>query len=907
MPRLITRTRLRRFAGLGCAVAVAVLPGCAALGVGDVAEPTVSYVGDANLVSYEERGPRIGYAHGAENDVRPLLNAAPPRTVGQLAKADIWDLPLDAAVKLTLEHSEILRTVAPRGNVVGTGFQTAALANPDFAPSLFDPAIAQTGVLFGGRSVEAALADFDASFTSSLRFNRSETLGNNAFFGAGAGGFGGVGAGGPGLPGTATGAGAAGTGGTGAGGVSTPVGALVPGETATNTAAYQSQLAKTLATGGSVSAFSNVNYLNSDPAFGLFPSSYDTSVGLRFSQPLLAGSGVEYTRIAGPRNPGFSAITGVNQGVVIARINEDINLLDFERNVRDLVKSVEDAYWNLYNAYRQYDTRLTARNSALRTWRELEVARQVGGGDVVQLAQAKSQYFSQRSLADQALNQIYAAEAELRRVMALPVNDGRVIRPATEPVTAEFTPDWRASLTEALCHRPELRQQKYRVKSLELQLTAAKSLTQPTLNFTSQYQVNGFGDDLIADSDESSAFGTLGDGNQTGWQLGLELSAPIGFRQARLQVRNLEYRLTKARTVLAAQELDVSHQLADAFQQVALRHATATGFFNQIGAARERVRLLEEQFDEGIVTTDLVLRAQADLATAEGSYFAEVVAYNQAQALLQLSKGTLLDTFGVELAEGKWTPRAYQQALRRAWERSHALPADYQRTDPAPFAVPEDERPCPTFAPSLPINDYVPGPLPPPVPVPEPAAANPAALAAPEPAPAPVPVDDEPAETDAAPPADPERSPGDLVTPSELVPGLDDLDPRDLDVDDILKGLDLAPSEEENGTGPTASAAEAVRRARRARLLDGPRRAAVVSVPTPRPAPAAPINAVIPASAERPALSEGAPTRGDLGGGWKPLKRRAKAEPAEPAAEPAVVPVAAERPVTLGEWVGGEG
>ena len=886
MPRLTTRTCLRRFAGLGCGAAIAALPGCAALGVGDVAEPAVSYVGEADLVSYEERGPRISYAHGAENDVRPLLNAAPPRTVGQMAEADIWDLPLDAAVKLALEHSEILRTVAPRGNVVGTGFQTAALANPDFAPSLFDPAIAQTGVLFGGRSVEAALADFDASFTSSLRFNRSETLGNNAFFGAGAGGFGGgfgaPGAGGPGLPGTATG------GAVGGGDASTPVGALVPGETATNTAAYQSQLAKTLATGGSVSAFSNVNYLNSDPAFGLFPSSYDTSVGLRFSQPLLAGSGVEYTRIAGPRNPGFSAITGVNQGVVIARINEDINLLDFERNVRDLVKSVEDAYWNLYDAYRQYDTRLTARNSALRTWRELEVARQVGGGDVVQLAQAKSQYFSQRSLADQALNQIYAAEAELRRVMALPVNDGRVIRPATEPVTAEFTPDWRASLTEALCHRPELRQQKYRVKSLELQLTAAKSLTQPTLNFTSQYQVNGFGDDLIADSDESSAFGTLGDGNQTGWQLGLELSAPIGFRQARLQVRNLEYRLTKARAVLAAQELDVSHQLADAFQQVALRHATATGFFNQIGAARERVRLLEEQFDEGIVTTDLVLRAQADLATAEGSYFAEVVAYNQAQALLQLSKGTLLDTFGVELAEGKWTPRAYQQALRRAWERSHALPADYKRTDPAPFAVPEDERPCPAFAPAPPANDYVPGPLPPPVPVPAPAPERVPALAAPEPAPAPVPVDDEPAGPDAAPPADPERSPGDRVSPSDPVPGLDDLDPLDLDVDDILEGLDLAPPDGETGgeSGPTASAAEAVRHARRARLLNGPRRAAV-----------------IPASAERPAPSETAPSRGDLGGGWKPLKRRAPAEPAESA----VVPVAAERPVTLGEWVGGEG
>ena len=48
---------------------------------------------------------------------------------------------------------------------------------------------------------------------------------------------------------------------------------------------------------------------------------------------------------------------------------------------------------------------------------------------------------------------IGALEVSLRRMCGLSVNDGRVIRPADEPVTAEFVPDWNVSLAEALTRR----------------------------------------------------------------------------------------------------------------------------------------------------------------------------------------------------------------------------------------------------------------------------------------------------------------------------------------------------------------------------------------------------------------------------------------------------------------------
>ncbi len=433
--------------------------------------------------------------------------------------------------------------------------------------------------------------------------------------------------------------------------------------------------------------------------------------------------------------------------MLIAHINQDINLADFEINVRGLLKDVEDMYWNLYLAYRQYDVAIVARNSALRSSREAKARLDIGGVQgfrPADEAQAKDRYYETRAQVESALNDIYTSEAELRRLMGLPPNDGRVIRPSEEPTTAMLTPDWNASLADGLMFRTELRRQKWNIQSLQLQLVAARSLTRPQLNFVSNYQVNGFGDDLLSSDDDdgvtneglASGYETLLNGEQTGWNLGLQFSMPIGFRQAKTQVRNIELRLAKAREVLSAQELDVAHEVADAIQSVSFQYRNAETNFNRRAAAARRVQLFEQELEAGTVTLDDVLRAQASLATAESAYYTSLVQYNQSLSYLHLVKGTLLERDGVHLEEGSWTPKAYEQALRKAWQRSHAFENPLLKTVPAPFAIPDDSRqlispPDATTGPPLPAGTALDVPVPP-----APSAETPAPAAAAEPAPA---------------------------------------------------------------------------------------------------------------------------------------------------------------------------
>lgn len=620
---------------------------------------TVHYLGDADLNYYKDRASEVAYPVVCHETAEEVQVTQPPRTIESREHDELWDMTLQEALHIALKNSKIIKS-AGQYLSPGNGLYTNA-AN---TPSVYDPAIQETNVLFGGLGVEAALSSFDTNWAVSTLWGRNDQVQNGLFNGD--------------LGGTAT----------------------------SETAQFNTSLNKALASGGSLSLAHNWNYLGTNANTALFPSSYAGSLSAQYRQPLLAGAGTEVTRIAGPTNPAFGAITGVSQGVVIARINNDISITNFEASVRDLLRDVETTYWNLYLAYRNYDTTTIARNSALETWRVTKIKKDVGGAQGFrnwQEPQAKDRYYETKAQTETTLSNLYSAETQLRNLLQLPVNDGRVIRPIDEPVTARFSPDWHSSLTEALTERVELRRQKWNVKSLELQLIAANNLARPRLDFVGGYQVNGFGDSLTGSADGdgvstsgdlSSGYETMFQGDETGWSLGFEFSVPIGLRRNKTQVRNIELRLSKARKVLDAQEQEVASELATSFQEVARAYATAVSSFNRRNAAVERTNAQRVEWKSGANlggdgnSLDRYLRAQESLANAENAYFSSIVDYNQALLDLQYRKGTLLRHNSVQLLEGGWMPKAYEQALQRAWARSHAISGPDLEASPRDFAQP---------------------------------------------------------------------------------------------------------------------------------------------------------------------------------------------------------------------------
>ena len=190
--------------------------------------------------------------------------------------------------------------------------------------------------------------------------------------------------------------------------------------------------------------------------------------------------------------------------------------------------------------------------------------------------------------------------------------------------------------------------------------------------------------------------------------------------------------------------MEVAQELAVSFQNLAAAYQTAQSYFNRRVATERELALYQYQYEAGTTTLQFVLQAQSNLASAEQSYYTSLSNYQIAMMDLNYRKGSLLDYHNVTLAESDWTPAAYRDAVRDAWARAHAIPANFLRTEPpevqVPYAVPGAGAPlsgalppatsAATTQPTM-VPQPAPGQAPPPAP---PAMPSPAPVGVPSPA-----------------------------------------------------------------------------------------------------------------------------------------------------------------------------
>ncbi len=629
---------------------------------------------DGDLSHYVGAIQKIEYPDTCQEPLDEAAGASEPLTLTNPNFDEIWELSLEEAVRTALENGKVLRNLGGRFASFGgprpqTGEPPVSLLTaPQATPTVYDPAIVETDPF---RGVESALALFDAQLSSSLTWDRLNKP-QNIDLGVGS--------------------------------------AVFPRVLIGDTGNWRTGLTKRTATGATFGFANETIYDNNNspireqnpPASGnvVVPSTWTTNYDFTFNQPLLQGAGATYNRIAGPDF--FDNIYGRPnfRGVLLARVNADISLADFEAGVRNLVSDTEQSYWELYFAYRNLEARKAGRDSALEAWRKVHAlyVEQSRGGEADKEAQAREQYFFFRSEVEQALTDVYRSENRLRFMMGISPSDGRLIRPSDEPTTARISFDWQQALVEALSRSAELRKQKWVIKQRELELIAAKNLILPRLDLVGRWRFLGMGQELInqnynpyeaAAADPlqgSDAYSTLFSGQFQEWQAGAQFLMPLGFRRELATVRHHQLQLAKARAQLQDEELEVSHALVDAVRNVDTNFALAQTNFNRRVAAERQVEAVQAAYDANTVTLDQLLDAQRRRAEAESAYYRSLVDYNRSISQLHYRKGSLLEYNGVFLAEGPWPGKAYFDAHRRARQRDASLYLDYGHSRPGVFS-----------------------------------------------------------------------------------------------------------------------------------------------------------------------------------------------------------------------------
>ena len=612
-----------------------------------------SGVPDVSSDPYVQAATAIEYPDVGDFTESRALSTAEPVMLTSTDLPEYRDLTLEEAIRLGLAHSKILRDM---GGLV--------LRTPQGVDSTFDVALVETDPRFG---IEAALSEFDAQLSASVTYENNDRPLNNLL----------------------------------------QAGQLPFRQ---HTSSIQTQLLKRTAVGGEVFLRSIKDYDRNNGTANFAKAIWEPMIEAGFRQSLLRGAGVDVNRIAGG-----SRTPGIYNGVLIARTNTDVSIAEFEIGVRDYVSDVENAYWDLYFAYRDLDAKRDARDAALETWQRTRNALDSGRveGSASKEAQAREQYFRFEEDVQNALTGrltestrtyngsaggtfrrsggVHVAERRLRYLLDLPINEGVLLRPVDEPIEAPVVFDWGVSVSESLSNRTELRRQKWLIKQRELQLVAARNFLKPELDVVGQYRWRGFGRSLLDPDNGGPRFDdaatTLTSGDFQEWQLGLELNIPIGNRRAHAGVRNAEFRLARERALLKEQEHLIMRGLSDAYADVVRSYEVLQTVRDRYKAAEEQVEAFRVAVEADTEPFYQFLDAQRRSAQARSRYYEALVEYGLAIKNMHYEKGSLLEYAGIHVAEGSWSEEAHEDARQRLEGRvpvdHYFVPDQHVITDPS--------------------------------------------------------------------------------------------------------------------------------------------------------------------------------------------------------------------------------
>jgi outer membrane protein TolC len=242
----------------------------------------------------------------------------------------------------------------------------------------------------------------------------------------------------------------------------------------------------------------------------------------------------------------------------------------------------------------------------------------------------------------------------------VPINDNRLMRPATDVVPAQVVLNWDQVAGEALAQRTELVRQRLRVRRRNLELTANRNFLLPRLDAVGRYRRRGFGDALYdptvpLDPDPLDPMAPLfGDGGTDEWQIGMEMAIPIGFRQAHAGVRNAELALARERAVLTEMERQVIHDLSNAVAEQKRSYQLVETAYNRRAAAERQFELLADPTVRAAreIEFNLLLDAARRLAEAESNYNRVLVGYAVALKNVHVEAGDLMQYCNVHFADG---------------------------------------------------------------------------------------------------------------------------------------------------------------------------------------------------------------------------------------------------------------
>ena len=321
--------------------------------------------------------------------------------------------------------------------------------------------------------------------------------------------------------------------------------------------------------------------------------------------------------------------------VRLARLSEQANRLNLKSTVSQTITQVIASYHTLLQAQEQLKI---SRESLERARQLLEINRaMIAAGRMAEfeIVQTEAEAASQELAYEEARNQTYTAQLALLQLLALNFNSSIV---ATEALQARRVDvNAAAALRQAEALQPAWLSRLIDSEQAAINLAVARN--------DRLWDVS-----LIGGASQIRDRSTQGGSART-WEnyVGIQVEIPIGDLstrqgevQAQVNVRNQKIQLAEARQQL---ERDV----ANAVRDIGTRWRQYEIALRVLDLSRRKLEIEREKLTVGRSSNFQVLSFESDLRNAENARLNALISYLNAQAELDQTLGTTLQSWGISL------------------------------------------------------------------------------------------------------------------------------------------------------------------------------------------------------------------------------------------------------------------
>lgn len=377
---------------------------------------------------------------------------------------------------------------------------------------------------------------------------------------------------------------------------------------------------------GAIASVGFDNALYSNNSATLFNNYWQSSLGISVSQPLLKGFGRENTEAA----------------ITISRLSKAASLERFNDRLLATVSEVRRQYFTLYNLREQREVRKVSLALAQKILAETKSRVDAGVLPAMEILNAEYGVAAREKEVLDAEQAVLDQSDTLAVLLQLP--EQGEINPVDSPRHDPMVVDSDRAITQALAS-PAIREQRKNLEITTLQSRIYENKTKPDLSLVASSTMGGLDRNYGRDLEK---VGSLG---YPGWQLGLNLSYPLGNNAAENAYRQSLLKGDQTALRIRALEEQVRNEVKAAIRAIDTGVKQMAVADRGVAYAEERLNSFIRKNEVGLATTREVLEVENDLAQAKNNRIAAVVNYDLAITRLWAVTGELLEQERVRVDE----------------------------------------------------------------------------------------------------------------------------------------------------------------------------------------------------------------------------------------------------------------